>query len=213
MTATASERARAVRRGIHLEYLTIAWNCLEGLIAIGAGLLAGSIALVGFGLDSFIEVSSGALLLWRLGRDRDTRGREDAERLALRLVGVLFFALAAYVGYEAVTSLAGREEPRESIAGIALAAASVIAMPLLARAKRRVSGRIGSGAMAADAKQTEFCMYLSAILLAGLVLNAVLGWWWADPTAALVMTPVIAREGVQALRGKTCACGGAACHT
>lgn len=199
-------RFRAVRRGILLEYATIAWNSLEAVIAVAAGIVAGSVALVGFGLDSVIEVSSGMILLWRLGRDADAARRERVEHLALRLVGVSLLALAAYVGYEAVDSLARREAPEESLPGIVLAIASLIAMPLLARAKRRVAAQLSSRAMAADAKQTEFCMYLSAILLAGLVLNAAAGWWWADPAAGLVMVPVIGREGIEALRGRSCNC-------
>lgn len=204
-------RLRAVRRGILLEYATIAWNSLEAAIAVAAGVLAGSVALVGFGLDSVIEVSSGAILLWRLGRDSDAARRESVERLTLRLVGVSFLALASYVGYEAATSLARREAPEESLPGIVLAVASLIAMPLLARAKRRVAAQLSSKAMAADAKQTEFCMYLSVILLAGLVLNAAAGWWWADPVAGLVMVPVIGREGIEALRGRSCGCSSPAC--
>jgi divalent metal cation (Fe/Co/Zn/Cd) transporter len=189
-----------------LEYFTVAWNSLEGLIAIGAGIAAGSIALVGFGLDSAIEVSSGLALLWRLHQDWNEERRERVELLTLRLVGVSFVALAAYVAWESVGSLVKREPPEESLVGIVLAAVSVVVMPLLARAKRNVARHLGSDAMVADAKQTEFCMYLSAILLAGLTLNAVAGWWWADPAAGLVMVPIIGREGVEALRGKSCCC-------
>lgn len=203
-------RAALVRRGRHLEYLTIAYNCLEGVVAIVLGLLAGSIALVGFGFDSAIEVTSGATLLWRLRADEDEARRERAEALSLRIVGVCFLALAVYVAYDATVSLVRQEAPERSIPGVVLAAASLVVMPLLARAKRRVASGISSGAMKADAKQTELCTYLSAILLVGLGLNAWLVWWWADPVAALVMVPIIAKEGVGALRGKTC-CDGA-CH-
>ena len=204
-----SARAASVRRGRLLEYLTIGWNSLEGLIAIGAGLLAGSIALVGFGVDSVIEVSSGAALLWRLHLDSPER-RERAEQVALKLVGVSFLALAAYVAFDAVKSLYYREVPQASYVGIALAAFSLAVMPLLARAKRRVAAEIGSRALQADSRQTDICTYLSAILLGGLILNALLGWWWADPVAALVMVPIIVKEGVEALRGETC-CEGT-CH-
>lgn len=204
-------RLRAVRRGTLLEYFTIAWNSLEAVVAIVAGLFAGSIALVGFGLDSVVEVSSGAALLWRLRRDSDAARRESVERLTLRFVGVSFLALAAYVAYEAVESLVRGEAPDRSLPGIILAVASLFAMPLLARAKRRVAAELTSGAMAADAKQTEFCLYLSAILLAGLVLNAAAGWWWADPAAGLIMVPIISREGFEALRGKTCGCSSCSC--
>ena len=208
---SGTDRARLVRRGRNLEYFTIAYNSLEGLIAIVAGLFAGSIALVGFGVDSVIEVTSGVALLWRLHRDVDEVGREHAEAITLRIVGVCFLALAAYVSYDSVKSLLRREPPEESIPGIMLAVASLIVMPLLVRAKRRVARGINSRAMTADAKQTELCTYLSAILLGGLLLNALLGWWWADPVAALIMVPIIAREGIEALRGEKC-CDEGVCH-
>jgi divalent metal cation (Fe/Co/Zn/Cd) transporter len=193
-----------VRRGRRLEYFTIAWNSLEGLVAILSGLVAGSIALVGFGIDSLIEVTSGAALLWRLSADVNEEKRERIESVTLRIVGVCFIALTLYVSYDSVTALLHREAPERSASGIVLAIASLIVMPLLARAKRRVARGISSGAMFADARQTDFCVYLSAILLGGLLLNALLGWWWADPIAALVMAPIIGKEGVEALQGKTC---------
>ncbi|MCA1849636.1 MAG: cation transporter [Acidobacteria bacterium] len=202
-------RARSVKRGRVLEYLTVGWNSLEGLIAIGAGFVAGSVALVGFGFDSVIEVASGAALLWRLHMDAPDK-RERAESVSLKVVGVSFIALAAYVAYDAVRSLITREPPDASYVGIALAALSLVVMPVLARAKRGVAARINSRALEADSRQTDICAYLSAILLGGLLLNALLGWWWADPAAALVMTPIIVKEGVEALRGETC-CEGA-CH-
>ena len=190
-----------VRRGKNLEYLTIAYNSLEGVIAIGAGLLAGSVALVGFGFDSGIEVAASLLLVWRL------HAGEKAEKRALQLVGICFIALATYVTFDAAKSLIRREAPDESIVGICLAALSVVVMPLLVRAKRRVADAINSRAMHAEATQTQLCMYLSAILLAGLGLNLAFGWWWADPIAALAMVPIIANEGREALRGETCECG------
>lgn len=202
------ERARWRRRGRNLEYLTIGWNSLEAAVAVGAGLLAGSIALVGFGADSVVESLSGAVLLWRL---LDGGRREEKEPIALRLVGVSFLLLAAYVVYNAAESLLRREPPEASYVGVALAALSLIVMPLLARAKRRAAAGIGSRALEADARQTDICAYLSAILLGGLLLNALLGWWWADPVAALVMVPIIVKEGVRALRGETC-CDGGGCH-
>ena len=202
---------RLIKRGRRLEYMTIGYNSLEGLIAIAAGLIAGSIALVGFGFDSVIEVTSGAVLLWRLHADVDEARRERVEAISLRIVGACFLLLAAYVGYDSVKSLLRREAPEESLPGIILATASLIVMPLLVRAKRKVARAIKSGAMAADAKQTELCTYLSAILLGGLLLNALAGWWWADPVAALVMVPIIGKEGVEALRGETC-CEDEACH-
>lgn len=201
-------RAMAATRGTRLEYLTIGWNLLEGVVAVIAGVLAGSIALLGFGLDSAIEVFSGAVILWRLRPVRASS--QKAEQLAVRLVGASFIALAAYIVYDAVDSLLRHDAPQESVPGIILAAASLIAMPLLARAKRRVARDLNSGAMQADSRQTDFCAYLSAILLAGLLLNAFLGWWWADPVAALVMVPLVTSEGAKGLRGRVC-CDGPAC--
>jgi divalent metal cation (Fe/Co/Zn/Cd) transporter len=198
------ERSKLVTKGRRLEYFTIAYNSLEGLIAVVAGLMAGSIALVGFGFDSLIEVTSGSALLWRLHLDADEARRERVEAVTLRIVGVLFLLLAAYVSYDSIKSLIWREEPHESIPGIVLAIASLIVMPLLVRAKRKVARGIKSGALMADSKQTELCTYLSAILLAGLLLNALVGWWWADPVAALIMVPIILKEGLEGLRGETC---------
>lgn len=193
-----------MERGRRLEYLTISWNSLEALAALVSGSVAGSVALVGFGLDSLIEVTSGAALLWRLHQDREPLKREVAERLALRIVGSCFLALAAYIGYDSLSSLFTREAPQRSLPGIAIAAASLIVMPLLSRAKRKVSAGIGSAAMAADARQTDFCAYLAAILLGGLLLNALFQMWWADPAAGLVMVPIIAKEGIAGWRGKSC---------
>jgi divalent metal cation (Fe/Co/Zn/Cd) transporter len=198
-------RNENVRRGRNLEYLTIGWNSLEAVIAIGAGLLAGSIALVGFGVDSVIESLSGAVLLWRLFAG------EHREELALKLVGVSFLLLAAYVAFDAGKSLLFREPPEASYVGIGLAALSLIVMPILARAKRRVAANLKSRALEADSRQTDICAYLSAILLVGLGLNVLFGWWWADPVAGLVMIPIIAKEGIEALRGETC-CREGACH-
>jgi Cation efflux family len=203
-TTIPPSRTQLVRRGQRLEYFTIAYNSLEGLVSIVAGAIAGSVSLIGFGLDSIIEVTSGAALLWRLHHDLDRSRREQVERTTLRIVGGCFVALAAYIAYESATTLIGHEVPERSIPGIIVAAVSVIVMPLLARAKRRVAAGIGSGAMRADSRQTDFCMYLSAILLGGLLLNAVAGWWWADPVAGLVMVPIIAKEGIDGLRGKAC---------
>ena len=198
-------RKEAVRRGRRLEYLTVGWNSLEALIAIGAGILAGSIALVGFGFDSVIESLSGAILLWRLF------GGEHREQPALKLVGASFLILAAYVAFDAGKSLLLREAPEASYVGIGLAFLSLIVMPVLARAKRRVAAKLQSRALAADSRQTDICAYLSAILLGGLALNALVGWWWADPVAALVMLPIIVKEGIEAFRGETC-CGDSDCH-
>jgi divalent metal cation (Fe/Co/Zn/Cd) transporter len=198
------DRQRFVRRGQRLEYFTIGYNTLEGLVSIVAGLMAGSISLIGFGLDSAIEVASGAALLWRLHHDLNQARREEVERTTLRIVGCCFIALALYILYESGSTLIGHEAPERSIPGIMIATISLVVMPLLARAKRRVAAGIGSGAMHADSRQTDFCSYLSAILLGGLLLNAVAGWWWADPVAGLIMVPIIAKEGFDSLRGKAC---------
>ncbi len=193
-----------MQRGRRLEYFTIAWNTLEGLVAIAAGAIAGSVSLVGFGVDSFIEVTSGAALLWRMSADADEHRRERIERITLRIVGACFLALAVYVGYEAASDLLRKKAPEHSLPGIILACVSLVVMPLLSRAKRGVASNLKSAAMRADAKQTQFCTYLSAILLGGLVLNAAFNLWWADPVAGLLMVPIIAQEGVEGLRGDTC---------
>ncbi|MGI8838009.1 MAG: cation transporter [Pyrinomonadaceae bacterium] len=207
-------RPALIKQGYYLEYFTIGYNSLEGLIAVTAGVIAGSIALVGFGFDSLIEVTSGAVLLWRLHSDVNEARRERVEAISLRIVGACFLLLAIYVSYDSVTSLITRitrETPEESLVGILLAAVSLIVMPLLVRAKRKVARGIASRALMADSKQTELCTYLSAILLGGLLLNALFGWWWADPLAALIMVPIIGREGIEALRGETC-CDEGACQ-
>lgn len=190
-----------VRRGRLLEYLTVSWNLIEAAVSIGAGVLAGSMSLVGFGIDALIESASATTMLWRL--QTGTRG-EERERLALKLVGVSFLLLGAYVAYSAVKSVLLREPAEISIAGIIIAALSLVVMPLLARAKRRVAAALNSRAMQADSRQSDLCAYLSAILLVGLSLNALFGWWWADAIAALVMVPIIVREGILSLRGETC---------
>ena len=198
-------------RGRRLEYLTIAWNGFEAAVALAAGCLAGSVALVGFGLDSVIEVASAFILLWRLQPDTTPQRREVVEGRAHRLVGICFLLLAGYVVIESARALWLHTVPERSILGIAIAIAAVVVMPLLGRAKRKVAAELGSGALHSDSRQADFCAYLSAILLLGLALNWLLGWWWADPAAALVMVPIIAREGLQGLLGKgcdDCACTG-----
>ncbi len=204
MSVDAADRTQLVQRGRRLEYFTVVYNCLEGLISIGAGLTAGSVSLMGFGLDSLIEVTSGTALLWRLRHDMNESRREYVEKLTLRIVGLCFLALALFVGYESVESLIHHAAPERSIPGIAIAAVSLVVMPLLARAKRGIAAGIRSGAMYADSRQTDFCTYLSAILLGGLLLNAVVGWWWADPVAGIIMVPIIAMEGLDGLRRKVC---------
>jgi len=185
MAEIALNRRVLTERGKRLEYFTIAWNTLEGLVAVICGAMAGSVSLVAFGVDSFIEVTSGSTLFWRMSVDADEQNRERNERLSLRIVGFCFLALAV--------------SPERSIPGIVLACVSLIVMPLLSRAKKKVGNSLSSAAMHADAKQTDFCVYLSVILLAGLVLNATLGWWWADPIAALIMVPIIAKEGLDGM--------------
>lgn len=203
-TMSGDDRAERVKVGKRLEYFTVGYNTLEGLVAIGSGIMAGSVALIGFGLDSGIEVLSGAILLWRLHNDADVARRAERESRALKLVGVSFLLLAGWVTWEGLTALWRAEAPDESPIGIGLAALSLIIMPLLVRAKRRVAREISSSALDADATQTALCTWLSGILLAGLLLNALWGWWWADPVAALVMVPIIANEGIEAIRGRDC---------
>jgi divalent metal cation (Fe/Co/Zn/Cd) transporter len=198
---SSAERTAHLRHGRKLEYLTIGWNMVEAGVAIGAGWFAGSIALVGFGVDSLIESLSGSVLLWRLFSPTH---EESREKIALKLVGISFLILASYVAIEAIKSLVSHESSQTSFVGIGLAVVSLIVMPLLARAKRQSASNLESRAMKADSRQTDLCAYLSAILLGGLVLNALLGWWWSDPVAALIMVPIIAREGFEGLRGEVC---------
>ena len=197
-----SSRDALVRRGRWLSFATVCYNALEGIASITAGALAGSISLVAFGADSFIEVASGSAALSRLSAELDDERRERAERRSRRFIGWLFVLLAVYVAADAVSTLWRREAPAESIAGIVIASLSVIVMPLLARAKHRVAAALSSRALNADATQTDLCMYLSAIVLGGLAFNALFGWWWADPLAALAMVPIIAREGIHGLSGE-----------
>jgi divalent metal cation (Fe/Co/Zn/Cd) transporter len=204
MSETVIAHHALVHRGKRLEYFTISWNTLEALIGIAAGALAGSISLVGFGIDSLIEVTSGATLLWRMSVDADVEKRERNERLSLRIVGACFIALALYVTCEAIADLGRKTAPERSIPGIALSCVSLIVMPVLSRAKKTVGKALSSAAMNADARQADFCVYLSAILLVGLMLNAALGWWWADPVAALVMVPLIAKEGFDGMKTRHC---------
>ena len=204
--ATGGSRVGLVRRSRRLNVATLVYNTLEGIIAISAGLAAGSVALVGFGIDSGIELGASSAALWRLDADADVARRATVERASHRVIGALFMILALYVTIDAGRTLWNRETPSESPVGIALAAASVLVMPLLARAKRRVGIALGSRALTAEAAQTALCTYLSAILLVGLGLNAWLGWWWADPVAALAMVPIIAREGIEGLRGEPSCC-------
>lgn len=197
----ATSRNALVRRGLRLNYATITYNLLEAVASLMAGVMAGSVALVCFGIDSVIEVTASGAAQWRLRADVDHIRRERVERIAVRLIGWSFLALAAYVSFDAVRSLWLREHPERSMIGMVILILSVIVMPALARAKRRVALELGSAALEADATQTSLCAYLSIIALVGVALNALLGWWWCDPAAALVMVPIIAKEGVEGIRG------------
>lgn len=192
-----------------LTALTIGWNSLEAIVAIGSGLLAGSIALVGFGLDSVVEVSSALVIVWRLShRATDREADERIERRAVRLIALSFFAIALYVVYDSATKLLGiGEEPESSPVGLALTALSLIVMPTIAWAKRRVATGLGSVALQADAGQTQLCTYLSVVVLVGLAANAAFGWWWMDPFAGLAVAVLAVKEGREAWRsGALCAC-------
>jgi divalent metal cation (Fe/Co/Zn/Cd) transporter len=189
------------RAGRKIEFLSIGWTGLESIVGIIAGVLAGSVALISFGFDSVIEVASSLVLVWRLS---DASAAENREQFAHRLVGVCFLALALYVSFEALKDLLTRSSPRVTYLGIIYAAACVIVMPLLARAKRRAATNLQSYALHADSHQSDICAYLAMILLLGLGLNALFGWWWADPLAALCMVPIILREGIGSLRCEPC---------
>jgi divalent metal cation (Fe/Co/Zn/Cd) transporter len=199
-TRSAADRARLGRRARLLAGASVAYNVVEAVVAVGAGLVAGSVALVGFGLDSTVEVSSGLIVLWQFRHPLP----EAREQRALRLMAVSFFALAAYVGVESVRGLLGDSRPDASPVGIGLAMASLLVMPFLSVAQRRTGRALGSQAVVADSTQTLLCTYLSAVLLVGLLLNATLGWSWADPLAGLVIAAVAVKEGREAWRGEGC---------
>jgi divalent metal cation (Fe/Co/Zn/Cd) transporter len=196
-------RAAAVRRGRLLNRLTIGWNAVEGIVAVAAGLAAGSVSLVGFGLDSGIEVAAAVILAWRLAQEHRQGCTQPADRRATRAIAVSFFALAAYVGLESARDLLARAEPEASLPGIILAVLSLVVMPLLARAKRRVAPVLGSRAAVSEANQTSLCALLSAVLLVGLAANAALGWWWADPTAGMAIAGLATVEGVRTWRAES----------
>jgi divalent metal cation (Fe/Co/Zn/Cd) transporter len=201
-------REPLLRRGVKLEYFTIIYNVIEAAIAITAGIIAGSVALIGFGLDSFIEIAAGATILWRLkgelilGHAEPAARHSFLEQRASRIIGVTFFALALYILVQAGYDIAVGEAATESPAGIALAAASLVVMPVLATMKIRLARQLGSKSMEAEAMETWICVYLSLILLAGLGLNAAFGWSWADPLAALAMLPFVLKEGWEAWEGE-----------
>ncbi len=200
MTATAPDRRRAVRRATVLNRFTIGWNALEGVVAVTAGLAAGSVSLIGFGLDSGIEVSAALVLTWRLANERNDGCQQPADDRARQLIAISFAALALYVGTTATLDLLARDRPDASIPGIVIASLSLLVMPLLAADKRRQATLLGSQAARAEAAQTDVCTLLSAALLIGLAANAALGWWWADPIAGLV---IAATAGLMAVRTAT----------
>lgn len=195
--ATAEAATPLIRRAVRLEWFTIIWNIIEAVVAIGAGIAAGSIALVGFGFDSSIEGFAATVVLWQL------RGAEDEARKerALKLIAITFFVLAGYVVFESVRDLVTNAEPETSGIGIGVAIISIIVMPTLGFAKRRLADTMGSAVLRADAAETFLCSWLSVILLTGLVLNATVGWWWADPVAALGIAWLALREGREAWSG------------
>lgn len=204
-TASTASRPSLLRRALRLEYLTVGWNLVEGVVAIAAALAAGSVALLGFGIDSFVESASGSVLIWRLLAERgatDEDRIEHVERRAQRLVAASLALLAIYIAWDSVTSLLAGDRPEPSLVGIVLAAVSLVVMWWLARQKRRVGIALGSRAMTADAFQTDACFWLSLFLLLGIGANALFGFWWADPLAALGMTAFIGREALEAWRGE-----------
>lgn len=192
------------RRGLLLEYLTIAWNVIEAFVAVGAGMAAGSIALIGFGFDSAIEVFAASIVVWQFRAERRGGVDEDRERRALKLIAVTFFVLAAYVSIEAIRDIVVDEEANTSAVGAGLACVSLAVMPALAWFKRQTGRELGSATLVADSVETFLCAWLSAVLLIGLVLNATVGWWWADPVAVLVIAFLALREGIEAWRGDDC---------
>lgn len=207
---STEERTDLLRRALRLEYVTVGWNVIEGLIAIGAAVASGSVALLGFGIDSFVESASGGVLIWRLGAERrgiDSCQLEALDRRAHKLVALSLFLLGAYVAGDALRSLWAAERPGASAVGIALTVVSIGVMRWLAAAKRDAARALGSRALEADAFQTTACWWLSVAALAGMGLNAALGWWWADPVAAVVMSGLIVNEGRQAWKGEDCCAG------
>jgi len=205
MTAAVASRPALLRRALRLEYLTVGWNIIEGVIAIAAATASGSVALLGFGIDSFVESASGSVMIWRLLAERNATAEErieQVERRARKLVAGSLVLLAAYIAWDSITSILAGDRPQPSLVGILLAIASLSVMWWLARQKRSVGSALGSRAMTADAFQTDACFWLSLFLLVGIGANALFGWWWADPFAALGMTFFIGREALEAWRGE-----------
>ena len=205
--AAGLSRATLIRRALGLEYLTVGWNLVEGVVSVAAALAAGSVALLGFGIDSFVESASGSIIIWRLLAERahtDAEAIEALERRAHRLVALSLFGLAAYIVLDALKTLILQEHPEPSAVGVAITTLSIGVMWWLARAKRRTAIALGSRAMEADAFQTTACWWLSLIVLGGIGVNALTGWWWADPLAAIGMTYFLVREGREAWQGEDC---------
>jgi divalent metal cation (Fe/Co/Zn/Cd) transporter len=204
-TTADGDRGALLDRALRLEYITLGWNLIEGVVAVAAALAAGSVALLGFGIDSFVESTSGSILIWRLLAERrgaDEERVEHVERRAQRLVAISLLLLAAYITWDSVSSLLAGDRPEVSVVGIALGLASIGVMWWLAREKHRVGEALGSRAMHADAFQTDACFWLSVFLVVGIGLNALFGWWWADPLAALGMVFFIGREAREAWYGE-----------
>ena len=206
---STQERTGLERRAKLLAWGGNSWHLIEFAIALGAGIAAGSVALIGFGADSLIEGLSGFVIVWLFSGGRGSS--EKAERRAQQLVAGSYFLLAAYIGIESLRDLVGGHHPQASWVGIGLAAFTAPTMPLLARAKRRVGHELNSSATVSEAQQNQICAYLSIALLVGLLANAVAGWWWADPAAAVVIAAFAAREGIECWRGEGCACGDRCC--
>jgi divalent metal cation (Fe/Co/Zn/Cd) transporter len=207
MTVISADRPALLRRGLRLEYLTVGWNLVEGVLAVAAALAAGSVALLGFGLDSFVETASGAIIVWRLLAEQRATDRERIEAVehrARRLVAASLVGLAAYIVYDALTTLLAGERPDASPFGVVIAGLSLGVMWWLARAKRRTAIALGSRAMQADAFQTTACWWLSLAVLVGVGLNTTFGLWWADPVAALIIPVFLLREAREAWEGEEC---------
>jgi cation diffusion facilitator family transporter len=207
LASTPSLRPAQVRTALRLEYLTVGWNVAEGVVSLAAAFLAGSVALLGFGVESFVETASGGILIWRLWSERRAADPEHAERVehrAQKLVAASLVLLALFIAYDAARALLQRERPDASPLGVLVTALSLVAMGFLARAKRQAGRRLNSRALVADAGQTQACFYLSAIVLVGLAANAALGWWWADPAAALAVIPFLGYEAREAWLGRDC---------
>ena len=207
--STTDQRSRLLRHALQLEYFTVGWNIIEGAVAVGAAVASGSVALLGFGIDSFVETASAAVLIWRLRAEDARMPQEEVERIdrrAHRLVGASLFALAAYIAFDAAKALIRHERPEVSMLGIVITAVSLGVMRWLAREKRRVADALESRALEADSFQTTACWWLSLATLIGIGLNAAFGWWWADPAAALGMTYFLIEEGREAWRGEECGC-------